>query len=255
MRKISQKIIFKLLRAPIPWVARRILNQLTAMLSLRYLPGEKNSKQLKSLIKTGQIVIDANEFDIDLDQLIEIASSSRLFDQWAGPKEFFTLENAPSHVNVASVELTDSTLRVLAAIEDKLTRHPLLIGYFNAIPKVVDRSIWWSFGGKDEREAQLWHRDIDNLYFLKVFVYLTDVDENSGPHLFVSGSHKFMKWLTFQRLSERDIKRLGAPIITNVGPRGTMILEDTFGIHKGLVPSPGFARCILQFQFALYPNP
>jgi len=38
--------------------------------------------------------------------------------------------------------------------------------------------------------SQLWHRDQDDLhYILKVFVYLSDVDDGAGPFMYAAGTH------------------------------------------------------------------
>ena len=40
------------------------------------------------------------------------------------------------------------------------------------------------------RDSQLWHRDPANdEHLLKVFVYLTDVDEGAGPFMYAAGTH------------------------------------------------------------------
>ena len=41
-----------------------------------------------------------------------------------------------------------------------------------------------------DRAAQHFHSDHDRLRFVKVFVYLDDVDMNNGPHVFCEGTHR-----------------------------------------------------------------
>ena len=41
--------------------------------------------------------------------------------------------------------------------------------------------------------AQYYHYDLDYKRFLKIFIYLTDVTEESGPHIFIEGTHKKKK--------------------------------------------------------------
>ena len=42
----------------------------------------------------------------------------------------------------------------------------------------------------DSEAAQMFHFDLDRIKWLKFFIYLTDVKINSGPHVYVSGTHK-----------------------------------------------------------------
>jgi hypothetical protein len=54
---------------------------------------------------------------------------------------------------------------------------------------------WWSVGSTfDEKilsqAAQMYHQDKDWIKWYKVLIYLTDVDEETGPHVYVEGSHR-----------------------------------------------------------------
>jgi len=74
-----------------------------------------------------------------------------------------------------------------------------------------------------KRDIQDWHRDADDVRFLALFMYCTDVvDENDGPHQFIRGTHQ------------------GRPdtgeCVTILGPAGTLFLSDTSNIHRGLMP-------------------
>ncbi|MFN8018495.1 MAG: phytanoyl-CoA dioxygenase family protein [Acidimicrobiales bacterium] len=66
-------------------------------------------------------------------------------------------------------------------------------GYLGATPVQDLVAMWWSAAIGEEASsaaAQLFHFDLDRLRFLKVFVFLTDVDEHNGPHVYVEGSHR-----------------------------------------------------------------
>ena len=102
--------------------------------------------------------------------------------------------------------------------------------------------------------TQVYHRDPDDWRFLKVFIYLTDVGTETGPHAYVRGSH-----LTAGRIRSHPyapqqlMERYGADNIQLiVGPRGTAFLADTWGIHSGQVPRRA-PRLILQAQYSLLP--
>jgi hypothetical protein len=98
----------------------------------------------------------------------------------------------------------------------------------------------------------LWHRDPEDRAILKLFVYLVDVGEEKGPLCYAPGTHAFgegrirpdSKWLREGRSLVRrtDDTQMRAVLpseqwITAIGPKGTVVLVDTRGYHKG-----GFVR-------------
>lgn len=89
--------------------------------------------------------------------------------------------------------------------------------------------------------AQYFHYDNDFKKFLKIFIYLSDVDFESGPHSFVQYSHnkKKFKHLISKRLSDSEIiNSYGKENIKEFDlPKGSVIFEDTFGLHKGTFPT------------------
>ena len=106
-------------------------------------------------------------------------------------------------------------------------------------------NVWHSFPSQAQpRQAQLWHRDPDDLYIVKVFVYLSDVDQGAGPFTYAPGTHR--KGQVRQEPDyqlEGDTKRstdaqMAAVVpcdhwVTCTGPRGTIVFADTTGYHKG----------------------
>jgi hypothetical protein len=116
---------------------------------------------------------------------------------------------------------------------------------------------WWSFGGRPAaRGTQRYHRDLDSLRGFKLFIYLTDVDVASGPHVFMRGSQASDRLDTGRALSDETIHAaFGAEnerIMT--GPAGTRFLADTFGWHKGLLPMSG-RRLMLVAQYNINRTP
>src|ERR1700748_107568 len=67
----------------------------------------------------------------------------------------------------------------------------LASAFLGCKPTLCSLGVRWSFPGSKSPDAtQAVHRDPDDLRFFKLFVYLTDVvDGESGPHVFVAGSH------------------------------------------------------------------
>lgn len=132
--------------------------------------------------------------------------------------------------------------------------------YLGATPIADVTNMWWHTAFSrlpDSDAAQFYHFDLDRPRWLKVFCYLTDVGPENGPHCFVRGSHRDfgIPW----RLRSKGYARLGDNeveaafdrdrLVRFVAPRGTVILEDTRGLHKGLHVLSG-DRLMLQLQFS-----
>lgn len=132
--------------------------------------------------------------------------------------------------------------------------------YLGARPVIDVTSMWWhtAFSDKPDSEAaQYYHFDMDRPKWLKFFIYLTDVESTNGPHTFVAGSHKSggipssLLKKGYARLTDSEIKHHfnEDKIIEFSAPRGTIIAEDTRGLHKGRHVEKG-DRLMLQIQFS-----
>ena len=106
--------------------------------------------------------------------------------------------------------------------------------------------------------AQEFHFDVDAFKFLKIFIYLSDVDSSSGAHQFYKSSHlafpstfpPLTSIPTYFRASESIMNTLypTSSLQTFVGKKGTIIVEDTSGFHRGLPLMPDCIRDILIVQ-------
>lgn len=139
--------------------------------------------------------------------------------------------------------------------------HPLVLElaelYLGCKPTLDNVGCWWSYGGRAHAKGtQRFHRDWDNIRGFKLFVYLTDVDMESGPHSFIEGSHRADLLMETKALTDeavfatfgKDAERLFC------GPAGTCFIADTFGIHKGELPRTRH-RLMLAAQYNLTPSP
>ena len=84
--------------------------------------------------------------------------------------------------------------------------------------------------------SQNWHRDEGDRKILKVFIYLTDVDEDSGPFMYVKESVKGLKYgkLYPQYAPEGNYPTGQIPDYSVMtGKAGTVIFCDTTGLHRG----------------------
>ncbi len=135
-----------------------------------------------------------------------------------------------------------------------LANHPVLLAGMEALfgckPSIGYIAAWWSLPGDGTAEhAELFHRDVDDWAFYKFFLYLTDVDERSGPHIYVPGSHNRASHLDIRRYTDSEAHELG-PEIRFTGPAGSCFLENTYGMHRGLPPLER-PRLIFQVTYCL----
>jgi len=130
--------------------------------------------------------------------------------------------------------------------------------YLGAPATLHSCQAWWQYPmgpSHNPSNAQLWHRDRDDIAELKLFFYATDVCNESGPHSFIPGSHSCDG---LDRIFPSD--SLQDPVINGqknqfvddsyfinfnlkskpkvwLGSAGTCFLEDTRGFHKACVPT------------------
>lgn len=133
--------------------------------------------------------------------------------------------------------------------------------YLGAIPIHCQANCWWSVHYADSKQslsknAQLFHQDKEFIKFIKIFIYLNDVEEDNGPHSYISGSHKNYvdhvpeNYLFSHRLSDEYLTNQYPKddIISMTGKKGTIIIEDTSGFHKGVPVVKGY-RLLAQLEF------
>jgi len=100
----------------------------------------------------------------------------------------------------------------------------------NPLEKKMDNS-------EKNENAQLFHTDINYNKFFKTFIYLSNVGDLDGPHVFIPGSHKNKKnkHTLIKRYEDNELKDYSKPV-KFLGSKGSLFLEDTFGFHKGDTP-------------------
>lgn len=127
--------------------------------------------------------------------------------------------------------------------------------YLGCKPTLSSLGVRWSFPSPGPPNAtQRFHRDHDDWRSLKLFIYLTDVDADSGPHVYVRGSHGTPARLRARPYVRAAVERqYGADSMQPiVGSCGAAFIADTYGIHVG-VPPVLRPRLILQAQYSVLP--
>jgi len=134
-------------------------------------------------------------------------------------------------------------------------------GYLRCQPYLTTLAMWWSRPARADQaardeNAQRFHFDMDHPKWVKLFIYLTDVTEDSGPHVVVAGTHRrgsqprsFLRQ-GYARHSDDSVEGVFGDRITSItGPRGTVFAADTRLLHKGEPPLRG-ERLVLQYEFS-----
>lgn len=132
--------------------------------------------------------------------------------------------------------------------------------YLGARPVADVLTMWWHTNYSDipdSEAAQYFHFDMDRPKWLKYFIYLTDVEPANGPHSFIAGSHRtrgippHLLRKGYSRLQDAEVAEVfdRHDFIEFAAPRGTIIAEDTRGLHKGKHVEKG-DRLVLQIQFS-----
>ena len=132
--------------------------------------------------------------------------------------------------------------------------------YLGSNPIADVLSMWWHTAYSDQPSkaaAQFFHFDMDRVKWLKFFIYLTDVGIENGPHSFVAGSHRTggipaaLLRKGYARLTDEEVRQhyTAEDLIEFTGAKGTVIVEDTRGLHKGKHVASG-DRLVLQLQYS-----
>ena len=139
--------------------------------------------------------------------------------------------------------------------------------YLGCPPIHVQTNAWFSFPGATSKNnlsmnGQMFHQDKEFIKFFKVFIYISDVGFQQGPHCYVEGSHHdelHLKGVPLSdRVADKDIGKYydKSRIKTAIGKAGTILFGDTSCVHKGC-PVINGNRAIVQLEHAssLYLSP
>jgi hypothetical protein len=118
--------------------------------------------------------------------------------------------------------------------------------YLGLWSKLIYIDQWYTVPTSAESEriaSQRWHRDYNDQHLVKVFIYLSDVDEGAGPLEYVPGSARGGRYAnewrwdplseTYPPADEFDRRIPPSAAKTLVGPAGSVIFCNTSGFHRG----------------------
>jgi hypothetical protein len=233
---------------------------------------EQLSQIASQLKERGYYVFD-HQLPADLcDRLLEFALAEKAVVRIDQQPELKTYDRKnPEGVRY---DFNESTiLRNTAAQELMADRSILAVAqaYLECAPVLDLTACWWHTSWSQEPDkdaAQFFHFDMDRIKWLKFFFYITDVGPHNGPHSFVTGSHRTKgipasildKGQT--RIDDQEVLDFYPKenIVEFCGPAGTIIAEDTRGLHKGKHVRTG-DRLVFQLEFSdsifgkAYPDP
>ena len=216
-----------------------------------------------TLARDGYCVLP-RKLDADAQAQIRAFAETVPADAWS--------DSGPTGNKLALRDISSATTK-LAITGDQLMSLPavqeiaacpellaLLQEHFGHMPILDSVGAWWSIAANRPGSAELaqqYHFDLDRPRWIKLFVYLTDVDPEGGPHVFVRGSHQVearratMLSRGYVRITDADVEATyGRDRVDEIcGPAGTALLVETIGMHKGKSPTRT-NRLILEFQFS-----
>ena len=162
----------------------------------------------------------------------------------------------------------------LMRIASDLVIISILAKHLGAMPIILDYSCWWSFANEDQdsQHAQLFHFDLADYRFCLMNIYLTDVDMEGGPHTIFDETHEmdqiskirdqfngdqneWNNWYFTQiRKTNEEMKNYfgGLEATSLTEEKGTTLLANTRGIHKGMLPTR-HDRLLVQVAYGVSP--
>jgi hypothetical protein len=130
--------------------------------------------------------------------------------------------------------------------------------YLGSTPIVDIVTAWYSFpsANPSHEAAQLFHFDLDRVRWLKVFLLLTDQTIETGAHVYIPGTQRDggissgLLAKGYARLEDPEVEAFYPKETwkSMVAPAGSILLEDTRGLHKGISLQRDH-RLMLQFEY------
>lgn len=170
-------------------------------------------------------------------------------------KTGYTQDNIPTDCSCSHYKRSD-LVKIPEIFE--LANDPGLLSvardYLGATPTISNINLWWgTYREGEAKDNELFHRDKDDIEFIKFFVYLTDVTEDDYNIVYVKNSLESTKAHSSLRYSDQEIIDLfGADsLLSAVGPKGTGFMAANYGVHKGRLPVEGKRTALLQIQYSV----
>lgn len=176
----------------------------------------------------------------EVDSVKELLGDGPLIEPYDRGLKPFSLAAVPKTAHLGQYS-RDAVIRIprlltLANQSDVLAKAAATLG---CKPTLSDLLVWWSFPGPElPVDSQLWHRDRADWKMVKFFVYLTDVDLNTGPHVYASDTVNGQELVELRRFSDEEVKSKypGHHVFTATGKAGTAFMTNPQGLHRASLP-------------------
>ena len=205
---------------------------------------DKYKKAIDTLKTDGYLPVDIHDSKMIASELYKYASTKKL--QRTGNEAPPLIEGAEK-------------LPCVRNLIESRELYEFISLYMGGIAEFHQVRLWWDFPEKSKKSyaAQRWHRDGEDFKVVKLFIYATDVDELSGPHCFLPGSHSAVESKKiFEKddldnpnfygniyevdgaMHDQEFKsiKINRPTKKWIGPAGTCFIEDVCGLHCGIPP-------------------
>lgn len=202
-------------------------------------------------------------------EMIAFARSTACYGNISRQIEFLPSDHGDAEAKYGTPILVGHYLEKIEScpvIQD-IQNDPLLreiaASYVKKPPIVISSRMWWSFPSVQVEESLLkvasqnmLHFDMNDWRSVKFYFYLTNVDKNSGPHVYIRGSHRTKRLrdqFTFfvGKIHAELLDFYGEDSVTTMcGPAGFGFAEDPFGFHMGTVVEK-YPRLILEIEFGI----
>lgn len=211
--------------------------------NINKIPSCHNLDQEKQLKEQGYIILENFYSSEEVDELIELTKDEPGYNYHVAA----TAYNRETQVfsdkcpwNIFSYE--PSVFFKSSNLLNKITSkeiYSITQEYLGCFPTLYSVNGVWSKYTNEEFKTQHIHRDYDDYKFLSLFIFLTDIDETNGPHIFYPQT---------QDGSDPVVK----PVSIS-GKRGTAVIADTFALHHGKPLKQG-SRFLLWCRYGTHTN-
>jgi hypothetical protein len=255
--KLFDKVRSKGLRNTVTKVAQLMIGKnFTNPDASKLLSPGKISPAIAELSDNGYYILDNKISEQSYHNIRSYLDTLLCHDVYRPELGYFKPEAAPAQSHIAHYPIGDLVKnKDIMDIANDPGVLEIVAGFLGAKPTISNIACWWSFKGRSKpEEAQNFHRDNDDIKFCKLFVYLTDVTAESGPHVYVKGTSASGKLRSIRRYTNEEVMQSFGKenVVELCYPQRSVFIVDTYGFHKGLLPFDR-DRLLLQIQYSLYP--
>ena len=245
------------------WISRRVVNErspeawaLADLDSSRFADLDEITRAVAGIQRDGFYVFDKGVAPSITEEIRAFAEQAPCIARGAGTPAATYPRSAPT---VGRYDLEEAVSLQCPEVQEFATDPVMarISQLYLGQPVMMDEvAFWWTTTQRAQDanvNAQQFHQDRDRLSFLKFFIYLTDVTPDTGPHVYLKGSHRQIprSMRGDGRKTDEAVREAGLwqNVTELTGPAGTLMAVDTIGLHKGKTPTAG-DRLALETEFA-----